>query len=219
MTTFPGSPRLIKGAIVGIDPVNPVASVIAFQYNPDTMTRRLEARSSGGGEAGRSEPFRLVSAPKETITLNIEVDAIDQLEHANSLAVTKGIYPTLSALEMLLYPKSAVVIANTSFAQAGNIEIVPQEAPLTLFVWGPQRVLPVRLTGFNITEQSFDTQLNPISAKVDLTLLVLSYYDLRSTQPGYSLFLSHQIAKEAMAASNAANSNQNIGVSLNTLPR
>jgi len=50
MTTFPGSPRLLKGAIVGLDPTNPLASVIVFQYNPDTMTRRLEARSSGGGD-------------------------------------------------------------------------------------------------------------------------------------------------------------------------
>jgi hypothetical protein len=39
MTTFPGSPRLIKGTIDGIDPFNPLASVIVFQYNPDTLGR------------------------------------------------------------------------------------------------------------------------------------------------------------------------------------
>ncbi len=38
MTAFPGSPRLIKGAIVGLDPKSPLASIIVFQYNPDTMT-------------------------------------------------------------------------------------------------------------------------------------------------------------------------------------
>ena len=215
MTTFPGSPRLLKGAIIGLDPMNPLASIIVFQYNPDTMTRRLEARSSGGGDSGdRSEAFRLTGPPKETITLNIEVDATDQLEQANPLAVTMGVYPTLSALEMLLYPKSAVVIANTILAQVGNIEIIPPEAPMTLFVWGPQRVLPVRLTSFSITEQSFDTLLNPISAKVDLSLLVLSYHDLKVTHPGYTLFLAHQIAKEIMATSNVANSAQNISTSL-----
>ncbi len=215
MTTFPGSPRLIKGAIVGLDPMNPLASIVVFQYNPDTMTRRLEARSSGGGESGdRSEAFRLTGPPKETITLNIEVDATDQLEQVNPLAVTMGVYPTLSALEMLLYPKSAVVIANTILAQVGNIEIIPPEAPMTLFVWGPQRVLPVRVTSFSITEQSFDTLLNPISAKVDLSLLVLSYHDLKVTHPGYTLFLAHQIAKEIMATSNVANSAQNISASL-----
>jgi len=215
MTTFPGSPRLLKGAIIGLDPVNPLASIVVFQYNPDTLTRRLEARSSGGGESGdRSEAFRLTGPPKETITLSIEVDATDQLEQANPLAVTMGVYPTLSALEMLLYPKSAAVIANTILAQFGNIELIPPEAPMTLFVWGPQRVLPVRVTSFSITEQSFDTMLNPITAKVDLSLLVLSYHDLKLTHPGYNLFLAHQIAKEIMATSNVVNSAQNVSASL-----
>ena len=215
MTTFPGSPRLLKGAIIGLDPVNPLASIVVFQYNPDTLTRRLEARSSGGGESGdRAEAFRLTGPPKETITLSIEVDATDQLEQANPLAVTMGVYPTLSALEMLLYPKSAVVIANTILAQFGNIELIPPEAPMTLFVWGPQRVLPVRVTSFSITEQSFDTMLNPITAKDDLSLLVLSYHDLKLTHPGYNLFLAHQIAKEIMATSNVVNSAQNVSASL-----
>lgn len=215
MTTFPGSPRLLKGAIIGLDPVNPLASVVVFQYNPDTMTRRLEARSVGGGDtADRSEAFRLTGPPKETITLNIEVDAADQLEVVNPLAVAFGVYPALSALEMLLYPKSATVIANAALAQAGNIEIIPPEAPLTLFVWGAQRVLPVRLTSFSVTEEAYDTMLNPIRAKVDLSLLVLSYVDLKLTNPGYNLFLAHQIAKEVMATTNVANSAQNIGASL-----
>ena len=218
MTNFPGSPRLLKGAIVGLDPVNPLASVIVFQYNPDTMTRRLDARSAGGGDTSdRSEAFRLTGPPKETITLNIEVDAADQLETVNPLAVMFGVYPALSALEMLLYPKSATVIANAALAQAGNIEIIPPEAPLTLFVWGAQRVLPVRLTSFSITEEGYDTLLNPIRAKVDLSMQVLSYIDLKLTNPGYTLFMAHQIAKEIMATSNVANSVQNIGVSLKLL--
>lgn len=215
MTTFPGSPRLIKGALVGMDPMNPLASVVVFQYNPDTMTRRLEARSTGGGDTSdRSEAFRLTGPPKETITLNIEVDATDQLEQANPLALIAGISPTLSALEMLLYPKSVTVIANSTLAQAGNIEIIPPEAPLTLFVWGATRVLPVRVTGFSITEEAYDPMLNPIRAKVDLTLTVLSYADLKLTNPGHSLFMVHQIAKEVMATSNVAVSTQNLTTSI-----
>jgi len=212
MTTFPGSPRLLKGTIVGLDPTNPLASVVVFQYNPDTMTRRLEARSTGGGDTSdRSEAFRLTGPPKETITLNIEVDAADQLEQANPIAVVSGVYPTLAALEMLLYPKSLTVIANAVLAQVGNIEIIPPEAPLTLFVWGPARVLPVRVTGFSITEEAYDTLLNPIRAKIDLTLHVLSYVDLKITNPGYTLFMAYQIAKEVMATTNVLNSVQNIG--------
>ncbi|MDF0668200.1 MAG: hypothetical protein P0119_19315 [Nitrospira sp.] len=215
MSSFPGSPRLMKGAIVGVDAVNPLASVVVFQYNPDTMTRRLEARSTGGGETSdRAEAFRLTGPPKETITLNIEVDATDQLEQANPIALVSGISPPLAALEMLLYPKSATVISNSILAQAGNIEIIPPEAPLTLFVWGATRVLPVRVTGFSITEEAYDPLLNPIRAKVDLTLTVLSYVDLKISNPGYSLFLAHQIAKEVMATTNVANSAQNLTASI-----
>lgn len=213
MSTFPGSPRLIKGALVGIDPFNPLASVVVFQYNPDSMTRRLEARGmSGDGERG--EAFRLTGPPKETITLSIEIDAADQLEQADPVATTTGIYPTLSALEMLLYPKSALVIANTVLSLVGTIEVVPVEAPMTLFVWGPQRVLPVRLTSFSVTEEAYDPLLNPIRAKVDLSLTVLSYQDLTMTNPGYALFLAHQITKEIMATTSVFNSVRNVGVGL-----
>jgi hypothetical protein len=218
MSSFPGSPRLLKGAIIGVDPLNPLASVIVFQYNPDAMTRKLDARSTSGSEYGdKSEALRLSGPPRETITLNVELDATDQLERADPLAVNAGVYPALSALEMLLYPKSAKVTADTVLALLGNIEIIPPEAPLTVFVWGPQRVLPVRLTGFSITEEEFDTALNPIRAKADLSLQVLSYADLKITNPGYFMFLAHQIAKESLATRNVINSAreiQNIGVPL-----
>jgi hypothetical protein len=215
MTTFPGSPRLLKGAIVGLDKTNPVASIIVFQYNPDTMTRRLEARTSGGEGGDRSEVLRLTSAPKETITINVELDATDQLETANPQAVAVGLNPTLAALEMLFYPKSSVVTQNLARARTGMLEIIPVEAPLTLFVWGPQRVLPVRITSFSVTEEAFDTRLNPTQAKVDLTLQVLSYYDLKIDNPGFSLFMAYQIARESMATRNTSSASvQNIGVSL-----
>jgi hypothetical protein len=205
MTTFPNSPRLIKGALVGVDPLNPIASVVVFQYNPDTMTRRLEARAASG-EGERGEAQRLSGPPKETITLSVEIDATDQLEKAQPLAVTMGIYPTLSALEMMLYPKSPIVIANTVLALIGTIEILPMEGPFVLFVWGPQRVLPVRLTSLNITEEAYDPMLNPIRAKAELTLSVLSYHDLGVLHPGHWLFLAHQQAKEVAATLNVANS-------------
>lgn len=213
MSSFPGSPRLLKGAIVGLDPINPLASVIVFQYNPDTVTRRLDARTSGDG-GDRSEAFRLTGPPKETVTLSVEVDAADQLEEANPLAVTSGVYPALSALEMLLYPKSRTVIANAALARLGNIEIIPPEAPMTLFIWGTRRVVPVRLTGFSVTEEAYDTALNPIRARVELSLQILSYADLKQGHPGYNLFLAHQIAKEIMATTNVITSAQNIGASL-----
>ena len=198
MSAFPGSPRLVKGAIIGLDAFNPLASVIAFQYNPDSLTRTLQAQTAGEG-GDRGEALRLKGAPVETIKVDVELDATDQLETADGIATSMGIYPQLSALEMLIYPKSLQVIARTVLLALGTIEVVPPLAPFTLFIWGPKRVLPVRLTDFTITEEAYDVSLNPIRAKVSLGLRVLSYNDLPLTHPGYALFLVHQVVKETMA--------------------
>ena len=160
-----------------------------------------------GGEGGdRSEVLRLKGAPVETINLEVEIDATDQLETGSSLAISQGIYPQLAALEMLIYPKSALVIANTALLALGTIEVAPPMAPLTLFIWGSKRVLPVRLTSFSITEEGFDVNLNPILAKVSLGLRVLSYNDLPLTHPGNHLFMAHQVIKETLATVGVSNS-------------
>lgn len=198
MTTFPNSPRLQKGAIVGVDPANPLASIIVFQYNPDTITRSLTAQTAGG-DGDKGEVLRFKGPPLESIKLDVEVDAADQLEQGKAPATQLGIHPALAALEMLLYPKSGTVIANEAMLSLGMIEIVPPEAPLTLFIWGPKRVLPVRLTSFSITEEAFDPNLNPIRAKASLDMRVLNYHDLGLASVGGALFMAHQIAKETMA--------------------
>lgn len=213
MTTYPGSPRLLKGALVGVDPINPLASVILFQYNPATMTRRLEAQSTST-EQGGVEVYRLTGPPKESISLTVEIDAADQLERGDPSARTVGIHPALAALEMLIYPKSQTVIQNAALALLGNIEIIPPEAPMTLFVWGPARVLPVRVTNFSVAEQAYDPALNPLRAEVELSLEVLNYDDFRIGHPGYNLFLAHHIAKEVLATTYAASSVENLGASL-----
>jgi hypothetical protein len=190
---------LLKGALVGVDPANPLASVIVFQYNPHTLSRTLQAQAAGGQGGDRSEALRLKGAPVETFKLDVEIDAADQLEKAEDNAVRMGIYPQLAALEMLLYPKSSVVIANTALLALGTLEVIPPLAPFTLFIWGPKRVLPVRLTDFSVTEEAHDPKLNPLRARVSLGLRVLSYSDLPVTHPGYHLFLAHQVVKETMA--------------------
>jgi len=198
MTSFPGSPRLQKGAIIGLDPFNPLASVIVFQYNPDTMTRTITAQTTSG-DADRGEALRLKGPPQETIKLEVEIDATDQLERGNGIAGSMGVYPALASLEMLLYPKSALVLANEVLLNFGIIEVIAPEAPLTLFAWGPNRTLPVRLTELSITEEAYDPNLNPIRAKVSLGLRVLNYNDLGLSSVGGTLFMAHQIAKEVMA--------------------
>jgi len=214
MTTFPGSPRLLKGALVGMDPSRPTREIILFQYNPETLTRRLEPRATTEERADKTESYRLTGPPKETITVTIELDAADQLEQGDEEAVNSGIYPALSALETLVYPKSETTKENVSLAQAGNIEIIPPEAPMTLFVWGDQRVLPVRITSFSITERAYDQKLNPIRAEVELSLEVLSTADFRASHPGHDIFLTHQTGKEKMARKKIVSSSQQLGTSL-----
>jgi hypothetical protein len=212
----------MRGAIVGLDLFNPLASIVIFQYNPDEMTRTLQARSAAGGEGGeaagrggaRNEALRLSGAPVETITLTVDIDATDQLAAGDPLATSLGIYPQLSSLEMLLYPKSALVIANTVLALAGTIEVVPPEAPLTLLIWGVKRVVPVRLSQLSVTERAYDADLNPIRAEVQLGLRVLSYSDLSLTNPGYYVFLAHQITKEVMATIGGASAVASAGTNL-----
>src|SRR5689334_13038646 len=186
MSSFPGSPQVLKGAIVGLDPINPLASVIVFQYNPDTMSRTIRAQSASGENADKGEALRLKGPPRETIKVDVEIDAADQLEIGDGIATTVGLHPALASLEMLLHPKSALSIANAVLAAARIIELIPAEAPLTLFVWGAVRILPVRLDEFSITEEAFDTLLNPIRAKVSLSLQVLNYQDLGLASVGGS---------------------------------
>ena len=205
MSRLSNSPRLQKGAIVAIDPVVPVPTVIAFQYNPATMSRSLKPNMVTDG-ASKAEVRRLEKPPTETITLKAEFDATDGLEVRDPTAVQMGVYPQLSALERLIYPSSAVVIANTVLTTLGFIEVIPPAAPMTLFVWGAKRVLPVKLSSLNIEETAYDERLNPIQASASLTLQVLSYADLSLLDPSYYIFVAHQVAKESMAILNTANS-------------
>ena len=204
--TLSNTPRVLRGALVGIDPLNPLASVIVFQYNPDSLQRTLQPQTAGGGgeTSDRGETLRLKGPPIETIKVDVEIDATDQLAAGDATTASLGIYPQLSALEMLVYPKSALVIANTVLMAVGTIEVIPPVAPLTIFVWGPKRAVPVKLTEFTITEEAHDAALNPIRAKVSLGLRVLTYNDLDMTNPGFGLFLAHQVAKEAMAVVGSA---------------
>jgi hypothetical protein len=191
----------VKGAIVGLDPFNPLASVIIFQYNPDTLSRSLTARTptTPWQQGGASQALRLAGPPTETIRMEVELDAADQLAEGDGIAEALGVTPALAAMEMLLYPKTALVIANQVLAAAGVIEVIPPEAPTVLLVFGPTRVLPVRLTELSITEQLFGPSLNPIQAKVTFAVRVLNYDDLGLASVGGGLFLAYQIGREVMA--------------------
>ncbi|GAC1614694.1 MAG: hypothetical protein NVS4B11_00460 [Ktedonobacteraceae bacterium] len=202
MTSDIKAPQLRKGSLIATDPETKQMMEIAFQYNPDTLTRSLTAQSVTS-DFDRNEAYRLKAPPKETISLDIELDVTDAWEKGEDSDVIKdGLYPILSALELLLYPKSDTVISNEKLARQGIIEIIPLEAPSVQFVWGPNRTLPVLVTSFNITEEAFDPKLNPIRAKVSLQLQVLNYYDLGYRSPGGKQFMTHHTKKEGLARQN-----------------
>jgi hypothetical protein len=198
----PVSPQTLKGGIVLLDPVtSAVRRVIVLQYNPDSLTRTLQVQ--GTGDTGdRSEVLRLKGPAVETLKIDAEIDATDQLETAQPGAdvLRSGIFPQLSALETILYPTTTQLMSNSALASSGVLEILPMEAPLTLFVWSASRIIPVRITEFSITEESFDTKLNPIRAKVSLGMRVLSVSDLGFGHRGSSIYLAYQRVKESFAA-------------------
>lgn len=198
MTGLTLSPQLEKGAIVGLDLFNPLSSVAIFQYNPEQLTRSLTPNYSQAG-AGKAEPLRLVGPPTETISANLKMDLIDQMEQGENGPLGGGISGYLAALEMMIYPKSVAVGINQALLLAGTMEVVPPAAPLTLFIYGWKRVVPVKIESLSITETAHDAKLNPIRADVSVSMKVLTYNDLSMANPGYWAFLTHQVVKETLA--------------------
>jgi hypothetical protein len=198
----PFSPRLLRGGLVQVDPDSGrVQRVVALQYNPDTLTRSLQIQAAGTeGQADRSEALRLKGPAIETIKLEAEIVATDALESADRDAVALGIHPQLAVLETMVHPRAADLQANDALADSGVLEILPLQAPLTLFAWSKQRVVPVRVTDLSVTEEAFDVALNPIRARVSLSLRVLSVDDLGFQHRGGTLFMAYLRAKESLAA-------------------
>jgi hypothetical protein len=203
-TGFPGSPRLVRGGIATMDPdTATVQTVIALQYNPDSLSRTLQIQAMPGGQDGvRVDALRLRGPAVETIKLDAELDATDQLEFPaqNPLAAKYGLHPQLAQLEMLINPSVETLQRDDALANAGTLEIIPLEQPLTLFVWSSTRVVPVRLTDFSVTEEAFDPNLNPIRAKVSLGMRVLNVDDLGFAHPGGRIFMTYLANKEQLAS-------------------
>ena len=97
-TPFPGSPKLVRGGLVQVDPTSgAVLRVITLQYNPDTLTRTLQIQGIGdNGE--RSEALRLKGPAVETIKVEAELDATDRLEDPtnNPNTLQYGLHPQIA---------------------------------------------------------------------------------------------------------------------------
>lgn len=204
---FSRSPKLLKGAFAVFESQKPgpPPRIIVFQYNPNQVSRSFEHRvappdPSSVGSA-REDAFRVLGPPIESLSLSLELNAADQLEFPdrNPEVSESGLYPALSALELLLYPPSTQVALSRGLAQAGQVQVCPADLPLTLLIWGRSRAVPVRLTSFSVTEEAFDPKLNPIQAKVEVGMRVLTYMELKEDTLGFGAFIAYQAQKEALA--------------------
>ncbi len=201
MASSPLTPRLLKAGLVRVDGgTGAMIEVVPLQYNPDTLSRTLTPRGAGA-DGPPEEATRLTGPPGETLSLEAELDATDALETAGPTddVATLGLWPQLAILERMLYPSVASMRAANALAARGSIEVLPAPEPVTVFVWGRSRVMPVRLSDMTVTEEAFDTALNPIRAKVKLSMKVLSANDLGFSSWAASLYLAYQSRKEGLA--------------------
>lgn len=237
---------LLKGALVAFTPTFlpvPVPDVTVFQYNPESLTHTWSqppppsSAGDAGGSAARpgtttGNPLSVPGMPGEVFDLSIFLDANEDIAGggpSEALASVSGVYTRLAAMEMLLYPASAAsssLLGQASAAIAGALggggpppQNVPDSTvPITLFVWGPFRIVPVRLTGLTVTETLYDTLLNPVHAEVKLQLTVMSPAELQAT--GADADILAQVAtvayeytlsvRQAAALANLANAAQSI---------
>jgi hypothetical protein len=206
---FPGAPRVEHGSLLVYrnEDASATPEEIPFQYNPDELRRSLSARTAprtgGGHDSGgaREDSLRVPGPPVETITLTIELNAVDLIDdqRKGSLVASDGLNGALATLELMLYPSSHLLKNDQQLASKGAVQIRPAEVPITVLVFGSSRVVPVLISGFSITETQFDTRLRPILAKADLTLRVLSYMDLRPNTIGRKTYIAYQQEKERLA--------------------
>src|SRR5262249_30199747 len=162
-TGLTSSPKFEKGALVqlvkGLAGVVP--NVIPFQYNPEKLSHTLTLwnpsevdQTQRGAQAPTVQPFD----PKESFTLTLEIDASNDLEDDNPVAKRVGVADRLAALKKLTLPSEgsagdritiAVATARVTVVRA-NRQAVRPTVPVVLFVWGPGRILPVRVTSFSV---------------------------------------------------------------------
>jgi hypothetical protein len=209
--------KFIRGALVEFMDtfLLPLPNVIIFQYNPETITHSWTQPEAAPSAEGRSNPLAVKGSPGESFQFTIAMDANDMISDGGpveeGLATATGIYSRLAALEMLQYPvdpsgqsgllgsvsvsvsvSSSGISLNASLTKPNKRSVPQAQIPTVLFIWGPGRILPVRVTNLSITEKLYDSLLNPTHAEATLGLRVLTPEEL--------LFLPGKMGKIAKAA-------------------
>jgi len=232
--------KFIKGALVEFMEtfLLPLPNVIVFQFNPETMTHSWTQPAAAGGSGADANPLAVRGVPGESFSFTVMLDSNDSIADSNPisgpLAEVSGVYSRLAALEMLQYPvggsgsggllgsvSASVSIGGSSLSLGGSAgasvkrDIPQSQVPTVLFVWGPGRIVPVRVTNLTITEKLYDNLLNPIHAEAQLGLRVLTPEELKFvTGPlkeiAKGAYAYSQGLREALAVANLGNAAESI---------
>lgn len=193
--------RLLKGAIIQFQKMPLVATynVIGFQYNPDSFTRTItpyqppelqQAPQKMPDGTMSQAVFSQPQEPTETFSVTLMLDASDELAEPLKHPITfvSGVAGRLAALEMLQYKRGdsllGSLVGTVSASIGGGLSkskaafVTREEVPVTLFVWGPGRILPVRLQSLTIEEQQWNQALYPTRAKVTVAMRVVTADEL-----------------------------------------
>jgi hypothetical protein len=216
---------MLRGALIeyGTSLIGPIPNVVIFQFNPESLSRRLNipARPSG---ATQRETTQAGEKTFEKITFKAHFSAANMLADDKVLARLFGLGPQLCALEKMVLPsaKLAGLIGKALDKVGGALGIggsgadkpaqpIPREKyPRILFIWGLTRILPVTIDSMTIAELEYDALLNPLRAEVDISLSVIAVDQCSDDDLGKGALDYTTIAKEAQAIANLANTAEQI---------
>jgi len=183
--------NLLKGALIATVRGAPNPSqtyVVPFQYNPQTLSRTLTPSYY------RERSERFTGPAKQTIDVTVQLEASGSPDDA----LGNGVLAYLAALEMMINPSSTDLETYVSDTQSNKMKAVPPLAPRSLFVWGPNRLLPVRLTSMTATEKLFGPNLSPIVADVALKMELYPFKE--ADDKDYQLLLTNLKLLETLRA-------------------
>jgi len=219
-TGYSLSPPLMRGAIVQLmeELGTVVPNIIPFQYNPAKVTRNFKPwnpfdvdPTKRAAPAPMAAPFD----PEETYQFTLELDATDDLEDGNPIAVATGIASRIAAIQKLIMPSKGLFgdLIGSAKALAGKkADPEPQRSklPIALFILGPGTALPVRITTLSIEITEFNPMLYPLMANVSLELRVLTpdVFKCKGTaavELARSAYEFTRLQEDALAIANFAN--------------
>jgi hypothetical protein len=237
------APFLLKGALLqfGGFPIIPlpIPQVIIFQYNPESMSRSLTTFAKDEQESALQKKLTAKDAkldmgfdPEETFNVTLFLDGTDHLESENPITLLTGVADRMAALELLLYPEGDGLLKGLLSSLVTSIGgasvdpkklISPGKVPITLFIWGPGRIVPVRLTSFNVEETWWNSLLYPLRAKVTIGMKVIHSNEFANdprvpAQIARVCYDFTRAQKEILAALNIANTVESVGDIVKSIP-